>query len=68
MDSFVAAGASAEWAVAGMALRAIFGRAADPVDVVELRLSVTREAIPGLAVVEWEFIDSDGMTVAGGAL
>jgi hypothetical protein len=59
---------AAEWAIAGMALRAIFGRAADPVDVVELRLSVTRETLPGLAVIEWEFIDRQGMAVAGGAL
>ena len=31
---------AAEWALAAMALRAIFGRAADPVEVVELRVSV----------------------------
>jgi len=59
--------ASAEWALAAMALRSIFGRA-DPAEAVELRVSVTRDALPGLAVIEWEFVDRAGMCVAGGGL
>lgn len=62
--------AVAEWATLAMGARAVFGRAADPTDVREFRLSVRHatEAMPGLSVVEWEFVSPAGVSVAGGEL
>jgi len=62
--------AVAEWATLGMSARAVFGRAADPADVREFRLTVRHaaEALPGLSVVEWEFVGPSGVSVAGGEL
>ena len=61
--------AAAESAVLAMALRAVFARtAADRPDLRELRISCTAEALPGLAVIEWEVIDHEGMAFAGGIL
>jgi len=57
-----------EWAIAAAMLRAVFARAADPVEVTELRLSVTASAYPGLAVIEYEFVNPAGMAVAAGTL
>lgn len=69
MAPAVEAAAAAEWALAGMALRAIFARECESSpDVVELRVSVVRDALPGLVVAEFELIDHAGMAVAGGTL
>ena len=57
-----------EWALAAMALRSIFARDSDPLEVREFRITLTRETLPGLAVIEWEFITHDGFAVGGGAL
>lgn len=61
-------GAACEWAIAAAMLRAVFARAADPVEVSELRLSITSSAYPGLAVIEYEFVNPAGMAVAAGVL
>lgn len=61
--------AAAEAALLSMALRAVFSRTgAERPDLRELRISCTAEAVPGLAVIEWEFIDNEGMAFAGGVL
>lgn len=61
--------AHAEWTLAAMALRAILGRECETqTDAVELRVSVTRETVPGLAVIEWEIIVPGGLAVSGGVL
>lgn len=63
------AASAAEWSILAMALRAVFARqCVEGTDVSELRLSVTGEALPGLAVVEYEVIDSAGYATAGGTL
>lgn len=58
-----------EWVGAAAYLRSIFARQleAHP-GTVELRISVTLDALPGLAVIEYEVIGQGGEAVAGGAL
>lgn len=69
VGTFIEAAHAAEFALAGMALRAIHARAlSDEPEVLSLRLIVTPDAIPGLAVIELEYINRDGMAVGGVAL
>jgi len=67
MHSTSEAIAAAEWGTLYMALRAVFGRANyESPDLAEIRISVTAEAVPGLGVIEYEFVGSDGLAFAGG--
>lgn len=61
--------AAAEAAALAAWLRAVFLRAqGECPDLREIRISATCEAVPGLAVIEYEFIDGHSMTFAGGTL
>jgi len=60
-----------QWPLASLLLASILARTdADlaPGLVVELRVSATRDAVPGLAVIEYELIDQTGAAVGGGRL
>lgn len=64
--TFVEASHAAEFAVLAMALRAVHARAvSDEPEVLSLRLTVTPDALPGLAVIELEFVNRAGMAVGG---
>lgn len=66
VGTFIEAAHAAEFALAGMALRAIHARAvSDEPEVLSLRLTVTPDALPGLAVIELEFVNRQGEAVGG---
>lgn len=61
--------AAAEAAALASAIRAVFLRAStERPDLRELRISATATSYPGLAVIEWEFIDAESMAFAAGTL